>query len=112
VLFENGRVVDLRALPGAHESFASEIDDRGQVGGASSAATPDPFSFFGWGTQTRGFVSQRGAMQQLRTTGDCAHHGWRSRRMRQTRAVRGRCEDLSTRARVAVVDSKSAGAGA
>jgi probable HAF family extracellular repeat protein len=69
VLFENGQVVDLGALPGGRESFATDINDRGQVAGFSSNGTPDPFSFFGWGTQTRGFIWEQGAMHDLGTLG-------------------------------------------
>jgi probable HAF family extracellular repeat protein len=69
VLFENGKVIDLGTLPGGHESFAQDINDRGQVAGFSSNGTPDPFSFFGWGTQTRGFIWQHGMMTDLGTLG-------------------------------------------
>jgi probable HAF family extracellular repeat protein len=69
VLFENGRVIDLGTLPGGHDSFAQDINNAGEVAGNSSNGTPDPFSFFGWGSQTRAFVWQNGAMTDLGTLG-------------------------------------------
>jgi probable HAF family extracellular repeat protein len=67
--FSDGQVSDMGALPGGQESFAIAINDRGQATGMSSDGTPDPFSFFGWGTETRGFVWQHGAMHDLGTLG-------------------------------------------
>jgi probable HAF family extracellular repeat protein len=71
VLFRGGQVMSLGRLPGGHESFAQDINDRGQVAGFSSNGTPDPFScfLFCWGTQTRGFVWQNGVMHDLGTLG-------------------------------------------
>jgi probable HAF family extracellular repeat protein len=69
VMFKEGQVISLGTLPGGHQSFAQDINDRGQVAGNSSNGTPDPFSFFGWGTQTRGFVWQNGVMRDLGTLG-------------------------------------------
>ena len=69
VLFKGGRVVSLGTLPGGHVSFAQDINNRGQVAGNSSNGTPDPYSFFNWGTQTRGFVWQDGVMRDLGTLG-------------------------------------------
>ena len=68
-LFAGGHVSDLGALPGGQESFAIAIDDRGQAAGMSSNGTPDPFSVFGWGTETRGFAWQKGVMTDLGTLG-------------------------------------------
>lgn len=67
--FSGGRVSDLGALPGGQESFAIAIDDRGQAAGMSSDGTPDPFSVFGWGTETRGFAWRNGVMTDLGTLG-------------------------------------------
>jgi probable HAF family extracellular repeat protein len=69
VLFKVGKVIDLGTLPGGHESFAQDINDAGQVAGNSSNGIPDAFSFFGWGTQTRAFVWQKGVMTDLGTLG-------------------------------------------
>jgi probable HAF family extracellular repeat protein len=69
VLFENGQVINLGALPGGHDSFAQDINDKGEVAGNSSNGTPDPFSFFGWGSQTRAFVWQNDSMTDLGTLG-------------------------------------------
>ncbi len=69
VLFKDGRVISLGTLPGGHKSFAQDINNQGQVAGNSSNGTPDPYSFFNWGTQTRGFVWQNGVMHDLGTLG-------------------------------------------
>ena len=69
VMFNYGHVINLGTLPGGNESFAQDINDQGQVAGNSSNGTPDPFSFFGWGTQTRGFIWQNGVMTDLGTLG-------------------------------------------
>lgn len=68
-MFENGQVIDLGTLPGGHQSFAQDINDQGQVAGDSSNGVADPFSFFGWGTQTRGFIWENGKMTDLGTLG-------------------------------------------
>lgn len=69
VLFAHGRVISLGTLPGGSHAFAQNIDNRGQVAGYSNNATPDRCSFFGWGTQTRGFVWRDGVMHDLGTLG-------------------------------------------
>jgi probable HAF family extracellular repeat protein len=69
VLFDHGQVTDLGTLAGGDESFAQDIDDQGQVAGFSSNGTPDPYSFFGWGTETRTFVWRNGVMTDLGTLG-------------------------------------------
>jgi probable HAF family extracellular repeat protein len=68
-MFRGGHVSDLGSLPGGQESFAIAINDRGQAAGMSSDGTPDPFSVFGWGTETRGFAWQNGVMTDLGTLG-------------------------------------------
>jgi probable HAF family extracellular repeat protein len=69
VLFKDGQVVDLGTLQGGNESFAVAINNRGQVAGFSSNGTSDPFSFFGWGTQTRVFIWQDGVMTDIGSLG-------------------------------------------
>jgi probable HAF family extracellular repeat protein len=69
VLFARGRVLDLGTLDGGHESLALAINDRGQVAGFSSNDVLDPVSMFGWGTQVRSFIWERGVMRDLGTLG-------------------------------------------
>src|SRR5205823_4581434 len=59
---------DLGTLEGGNESFATAVNSRRQVTGWSLNAIPDTFSFVGT-TQTRAFVWQHGAMQDLGTLG-------------------------------------------
>lgn len=69
VLWKNGQVINLGTF-GGNESFAIGVNNRGEVVGAAANAIPDPFSvFFGWGTQTRGFLWQNGVIQDLGTLG-------------------------------------------
>lgn len=65
---KNGRVVDLGTL-GGNQSLAANINDRGQIVGVAANAIPDPFSLFGWGTQTRAFLWEKGSMRDLGTLG-------------------------------------------
>jgi probable HAF family extracellular repeat protein len=69
VMFTNGRVINLGTLPGGYESQANDINNLGQVSGFASNGTPDPFSFFGWGTQARSFLWQNGVMRDIGTLG-------------------------------------------
>lgn len=69
VLWEKGgQIVNLGTL-GGHESLAGFINDRGQVAGAAANRKRDRFSMFGWGTQTRAFLWQKGIMRDLGTLG-------------------------------------------
>jgi probable HAF family extracellular repeat protein len=69
VLWErDGRIVDLGSL-GGDESLAATVNNRGQVVGAAANTIPDAFSMFGWATQTRAFLWQRGTMRDLGTLG-------------------------------------------
>jgi len=62
----DGQIVELGTL-GGNESLAAAINNRGQVVGGAANQTPDtfpgPLGF--WGTQTRAFVWERGAMRDL-----------------------------------------------
>jgi probable HAF family extracellular repeat protein len=69
VTFQHGHVINLGTLPGGHESFAQDINDQGQVAGNASDGTQDPYSFFGWGTQTRSFIWRNGVMTDLGALG-------------------------------------------
>jgi probable HAF family extracellular repeat protein len=69
VMFKNGQVIDLGTLPGGYESQANDINDRGQVSGFASNAIPDPYSLFGWGTQSRSFIWQNNRLQDIGTLG-------------------------------------------
>ena len=70
---DNGAIADLGTLPGGTESFSFSVNNKGMVVGIANNAVPDPFSppfsFLGWGTQTRAFLWQDGVMQDLGTLG-------------------------------------------
>jgi probable HAF family extracellular repeat protein len=75
VLWENGVITDLGTFGGSF-SAAGGINDRGQVVGFALNSTPDPVSMLDWqiggstmGTQTRAFVWQHGALNDLGTLG-------------------------------------------
>lgn len=69
VLWNHGNMADLGTLEGGNESIANSVNTRGQVAGWSLNGIPDPFSITGLGYQTRGFVWQKGLMQDLGTLG-------------------------------------------
>jgi probable HAF family extracellular repeat protein len=56
VLWQKGKINDLGTLPGGYESGATAVSSAGQVVGFASNTITDPYSFFGFGTQTRGFL--------------------------------------------------------
>ena len=66
---KNHQIIDLGTVPGGTESLAITNNSRGQVVGFSNNDVPDPFSFLGLPTQTRAFLWQNGAMQDLGTLG-------------------------------------------
>lgn len=73
VIWRNGVITDLSTLVGGYESVAIAVNNRGQAVGAADNGISDPnaiFSdFYGWLTQTRAFLWQNGAMQDLGTLG-------------------------------------------
>jgi probable HAF family extracellular repeat protein len=73
VLWQEGSITDLGTLPeGGYESFANAVNSRGQVVGWAENTIPDPYSLAAPGlfpTQTRAFLWERGAMQDLGTLG-------------------------------------------
>ena len=68
VLWRDGTVNDLGTLGGT-SSLSTGVNDAGQVIGGAQNAIPDPYSFFGLGTQTRAFLWQNGKMHDLGTLG-------------------------------------------
>ena len=80
VVWKHGQILDLGTL-GGNQSGAQAINARGQVVGFALNDVPDPFSIFDavftapdsqcptCGTQTRAFLWQNGAMQDLGTLG-------------------------------------------
>jgi probable HAF family extracellular repeat protein len=69
VLWRNREIIDLGTIGGGYESIATSVNSRGQVVGFATNTIPDPDSMFGLGFQTRAFLWQDGAMQDLGTLG-------------------------------------------
>ena len=68
VLWQNGTILNLGTL-GGNESLAGGVNNQGQVFGVAANTISDPYSLFGWGTQTRAFLWQNGVMTDLGTLG-------------------------------------------
>jgi probable HAF family extracellular repeat protein len=68
VIWKNGQIFDLGTL-GGNWSLSLDANSRGQVVGVAANAIPDSFSLFGFATQTRAFLWQNGAMQDLGSLG-------------------------------------------
>lgn len=75
---KEGKIIDLGTLEGGNESFATAVNDREQVAGFALNTIPDPFSMNPCAivgtcepnfTQTRAFLWEHGAMQDLGTLG-------------------------------------------
>ena len=73
VVWKNGAIKDVGTLNGGYESAALAVNSKGQVVGAAdndtTDATPISSDVYGWGSQTRAFLWQNGAMQDLGTLG-------------------------------------------
>jgi probable HAF family extracellular repeat protein len=70
VLWRKDKIIDLGVLPqGGYESLANAVNNRGQVVGFAFNLVPDSCSLIGFPTQTRAFLWQNGAMQDLGTLG-------------------------------------------
>jgi probable HAF family extracellular repeat protein len=73
-LWKDGEITDLGTL-GGNQVMAIGVNNRGQIVGGSTTATPDPYCFFGT-FQLHAFLWQRGQMQDLGTLGgNCTYIG-------------------------------------
>jgi len=67
-LWGNGEAMHLGNL-GGNETLSVSINDRDQVVGFAANDVPDDLSFFGWGTQMRAFLWDKGTMVDLGSLG-------------------------------------------
>jgi probable HAF family extracellular repeat protein len=68
VFWNDRQIIDLGTF-GGNESLANAVNSRGQVVGLATNAIPDPFNFYGFGTQMDAFLWQNGVMRNLGTLG-------------------------------------------
>jgi probable HAF family extracellular repeat protein len=68
VFWDDGQIIDLGTF-GGNESLANAVNNRGQVVGLATNAIPDPFNFYGFGTQMHAFLWQNRVMRDLGTLG-------------------------------------------
>ena len=64
----DGQIVDLGTLGGT-QSLAAHLNERGQIVGVAANTEADPFSLFGWSTQTRAVLWDHGRIRDLGTLG-------------------------------------------
>jgi probable HAF family extracellular repeat protein len=69
VVWQDGRIIDLKTLEGGYESWANATNNHGQAVGFASNGTYDVNSLQGFVTQSRSFLWQDGAMKDLGTLG-------------------------------------------
>lgn len=70
VLWDHGKMTDLGTLPGgADDLWANAVNSRGEIAGQAYNTIPDPYSFNGYGYQSRAVYWNKGAMQDLGTLG-------------------------------------------
>jgi uncharacterized membrane protein len=70
VLWDHGQMIDLGTLPGgADDMWANAVNSRGEVAGQAYNTIPDPYSFNGYGYQSRAVYWNKGAIQDLGTLG-------------------------------------------
>jgi probable HAF family extracellular repeat protein len=67
VLWKDDKIVNLGTLDGGYESWSTAVNRTGQVVGFATNLTSDPYSLLGTTTQSRAFLWQEGAMQDLGT---------------------------------------------
>jgi len=65
VIWEGDQPINLGTLEGGYESYATSLNDSGQVVGFAGNLVSDPF----FGTQVRTFLWEKGTMQDLGTLG-------------------------------------------
>lgn len=68
VVWKDTQLIELGTL-GVNAVFPQTLNSVGHVVGGVANTTPDPFSLFGFPTQTRAFLWQNGVMQDLGTLG-------------------------------------------
>jgi probable HAF family extracellular repeat protein len=70
VLWDHGQMIDLGTLPGgADDMWANAVNNRGELAGQGYNTIPDPYSFNGYGYQSRAVYWNKGVIQDLGTLG-------------------------------------------